>query len=98
MLEAKSTDDRTLPCFQKSSGLTRKQLDSLTDWDKAGAAVGVLWRCGDLTAFIPVQQIRDIHRFQRRSVRFKEFELIKQGLGFLFLDFAANLADAYPKA
>lgn len=99
MIEAKCTsgpDGGKLP-IRDDSSLKLRQVEWLKRWHCAGAAVGVVWNWTERgSVFLPIGLIDSIIKAERRHIKFEEGDKIEQGVGFVLLDFAANLRKWYP--
>ena len=96
MLEPKSTIQPKLP-LAKSGKLSEKQVEWLKRWHYAGAAVGIIWEwVNQGCVFIPIGQAVEIWKSGRRHIKFEECDPIKQGRGFVLIDFVENLRKWYP--
>jgi penicillin-binding protein-related factor A (putative recombinase) len=94
-LEAKSTKDDRLDIYAQG-GVTVAQVQSLLRWEKAGAAVGVLWERHGEIRFLSLLTIRKNRQLGRSSVGWNCAEIVPQGMGFKIADFVVNLRKAYP--
>lgn len=97
MIETKSTSEPKLQ-MGKSNKLSDHQVEWLMRWHYAGAAVGLVWEyVGTGVAFIPIGQLHDIRKSGRRHIKWEEVAArqIKQGVGFVLLDFVPYLRQFY---
>jgi penicillin-binding protein-related factor A (putative recombinase) len=96
MIETKSTSDPRLP-MAASGNLSENQVEWLKRWHYAGAAVGIIWEWkNNGAAFIPIGQAVDIWKSGRRHIKWEECDPIRQGTGFVLIDFVENLRRWYP--
>ena len=74
-------------------GLTDRQVDALRHWSAAGAVAFVLWRHGDTdTMLLPWPAIRAVAAAgQRRHLLWSDGHLVRRGLGFVTVDFVAEM-------
>jgi len=79
-------------------GLTERQVDALRHWSAAGAVAFLLWRHGDAdTALIPWPAIRAVVAAgQRRHLLWSDGVLVRRGLGFVTVDFVAEMRKVFP--
>ena len=98
-IEAKSTMKPLLPIFQKSGGLTAKQISYMLEWNKAGGCVGIVWEYDLKWKFISIDQVirtslEKRGKSYRRSIKWEECKDIRPTRGVL-IDYLANVSSAY---
>jgi penicillin-binding protein-related factor A (putative recombinase) len=95
-LEAKSTNEQRLPIYS-DGGVSSLQMEALLRWERAGAAVGVLWEFKGEVRFVSTRVIRMNRHLGRSSVSWGCAEQVPQGMGFKIADFVVNLRRLYPE-
>lgn len=81
-VEAKSTSTHRLP-IGRDNGLKLEQLESLREWARAGALVGVLWRHAGATAFLSIETLAEAVRQGKASLAFEEVPRLENLEDFL---------------
>lgn len=97
MIETKSTSEDQLR-MATNGALSINQIEWLKRWHWAGAAVGVVWEWRNHGAvFLPIGKVWDVWQSGRRHIKWEEGDPIQQGMGFVLMDFVANLRRWYPE-
>lgn len=98
VIEAKVTQEPVLDLAagkDGKGGLSKNQIENLLMWERAGAAVGVIWQWQGKSAWISTANIQAAYP-KEKHIHFRDLAPISQGEGFLLIDFVQNLRACYP--
>lgn len=94
-IEAKVTGKPILG-FNNDTGIKVKQLENLQRWEKAGAAVGVLWCHRGEAKLLTLNQILAARAEGRGSVQWDRAYTLYQPSDLVFWDYLTALSAIYP--
>lgn len=94
-IEAKATSEPRLG-INNATGIKPHQLNNLVAWEKAGAAVGVLWYHAGTARLLTLNQILAALADSRGSVRWEKAYALHQTTDLVFWDYLTALAVIYP--
>lgn len=94
-IEAKTTVPARLPIYN-DTGIKTTQMEALHAWNKAGAAVGVLWFHEGATRLLTLAQIEAARAEGRGSVRWERAYPLYQTGELVFWDYLTALKALYP--
>lgn len=94
-IEAKSNLKARLPISTDKDGVSVEQIANLIAWEKAGAAVGILWERYGEVRFVTIAQMGAARADDMKSVAWERAYPIPTGRGVEF-DFLAVLHVLYP--